>query len=102
MKFVLIGDPAVRLAYPEFGTKTLKINSNIVVDDIYDTINALSQVKIEGIVTDENNNQMLDFQGIMYPTVYDKKVEIETLPPAEPPNPLPERGRVRACAPSTT
>lgn len=79
MKFVLIGDPAVRLAYPEFGTKTLKINSNIVVDDIYDTINALSQVKIEGIVTDENNNQMLDFQGIMYPTVYDKKVEIETL-----------------------
>jgi len=78
-KFVLLGDPAVRLAYPEFETKTVKINSNIVVDDVYDTINALSQVKVEGIVTDANNNKLSDFQGIMYPTVYDKKVEIETL-----------------------
>ena len=32
-KFILIGDPAVRLAYPENNTKTIKINSNIIIEN---------------------------------------------------------------------
>jgi hypothetical protein len=78
-KFVLLGDPAIRLAYPEHVAKTVKINSRYVVDGQYDTINALSQVKVEGIVTDDSGQKITDFNGLMYPTVYDKKVEIETL-----------------------
>ncbi|PLX05611.1 MAG: hypothetical protein C0598_14125 [Marinilabiliales bacterium] len=78
-KFVLIGDPAVRLAYPEFNAETVKINSEFVVDDVYDTINALSHVKVEGDVLDEDGNLLSDFNGLLYPTVYDKKVEVETL-----------------------
>ena len=79
MKFVLLGDPAVRLAYPEYQTETLKINSQIVVQDTYDTIKALSKVVVEGIVVDDEGNKITDYDGLLYPTVYDKKVEIETL-----------------------
>ena len=78
-KFVLLGDPAVRLAYPEHNAKTVKINSNIVVEDKYDTLRALSKVTVEGIITDYNGNKLSDYDGLLFPTVYDKKVEIETL-----------------------
>lgn len=78
-KFVLLGDPAVRLAYPEFNAETVKINSKVVVEEEYDTINALSRVIIEGIVTDYDGEKISDYNGLLYPTVYDKKVEIETL-----------------------
>ncbi len=78
-KFILLGDPAVRLAYPEYNTETIKINSNIVIEDNYDTLKALSRVVVEGIVTDDNGNKLSDYNGLLFPTVYDKKVEIETL-----------------------
>jgi len=78
-KFVLLGDPAVRLAYPEYDTKTTKINSNIVVEDKYDTIKALSKVRVEGMIVDAEGNKITNYDGILYPRVYDKKVEIETL-----------------------
>ena len=78
-KFVLLGDPAVRLAYPEFNAETVKINSKIVVEGEYDTINALSRVLIKGVVMDYNGDKLSDYNGLLYPTVYDKKVEIETL-----------------------
>jgi len=79
MKFVLLGDPAVRLAYPEHTAVTTKINSNIVIEDEYDTINALSKVVVEGIITDADGNKLSTYDGLLFPTVYDKKVEIETL-----------------------
>lgn len=78
-KFILLGDPAVRLAYPEHNAETIKVNSKFVVDYEYDTINALSKVVIEGIVTDYNGEKLSDYNGLIFPTVYDKKVEIETL-----------------------
>ena len=78
-KFVLLGDPALRLAYPEYNAETVKINSNIVVEDNYDTLRALSKVLVEGIITDYNGNKLSDYNGLLFPTVYDKKVEIETL-----------------------
>ena len=78
-KFVLLGDPAIRLAYPEYEAVTEKINSHFVVEGSFDTLNALSNVKVDGYVADDNNNKLSDFNGIIYPTVYDKKVEIETL-----------------------
>lgn len=78
-KFVLLGDPAVRLAYPEYNTETIKINSNIVVDDNYDTLNALSKVVVQGVITNDDGNKLSNYNGLLFPTVYDKQVEIETL-----------------------
>lgn len=78
-KFILIGDPALRLAYPEYNANTLKINSKFVVDDEYDTIHALSRVVVEGNVSDNNGVKLSDYNGLLFPTVYDKKVKIVTL-----------------------
>ncbi len=77
-KFVLIGDPACRMAYPEYIAETVRINSNIVVSDEYDTIRALQLVKVEGIVTDDEGTKLTDFNGELFSSVYDKKVEIQT------------------------
>jgi len=77
-KFILIGDPALKLAYPDFEAKTLKINQHVVVEDEYDTIRALQHVTIEGEVVDEDNNLVNDFNGFVYPTVFDKKTLVMT------------------------
>jgi hypothetical protein len=77
-KFILIGDPALQLAYTEHWAETIKINDKLVVEDVPDTLQALSKVTIEGIVTDRQGNQLLDFNGLAFPTVYDKYSEIET------------------------
>jgi len=68
--FVLLGDPALKLAYPEF---------NVVTTLIPDTFKALSKVTIEGYIADLDGNLMTDFNGIIYPTVFDKPTNITTL-----------------------
>ena len=77
-KFLLLGDPALQMAYTEHTAKTIKINSNIVVEDYPDTIQALSMVTIEGIVTDENDELLSDFNGVLYPKIFDKASQIQT------------------------
>ena len=77
-KFILIGDPAQKLAYPDFEANTLKINQHVVVDNEYDTLRALQHVSVEGNIVDANNNPIADFNGTIYPTVYDKKSSVMT------------------------
>lgn len=69
-KFTLIGDPSMTLSYPEYNVVTTKINGNIITTS--DTIKALEEVTIEGEVRDETGNLMTDFNGTIYPTLYDK------------------------------
>lgn len=78
MKFLLVGDPACKMAYPKYKTETVAINSNIVTIDEPDTISALQLVKIEGAVVDEAGNKLNDFNGEMFSSVYDKKTQILT------------------------
>ncbi len=77
-KFILLGDPALELAYPDYGVQTMYINQNLVVEDQYDTIRALEKVRVEGTVVDENGNPLNSFNGTLFPTVYDKFSEIQT------------------------
>ncbi|MFY0674753.1 MAG: type IX secretion system sortase PorU [Bacteroidia bacterium] len=77
--FTLLGDPTIRLAYPKYRVKTLSINGNDASLEIIDTVQALSKVSITGMVTDVNGNKLTDFNGIVYPTVFDKTDTIRTL-----------------------
>ena len=70
-KFVLLGDPALTLNYPEANVLTTHIN-NVPVDQPHDTLKALSVVTISGEVQDDQGQVMTDFNGVIYPTVYDK------------------------------
>lgn len=72
--FTLLGDPMLPLALPKYNVKTISIN-NKPINNFADTIKALSKVTFIGHVLDENNNLMSGFNGIVYPTVFDKESE---------------------------
>lgn len=78
-KFALIGDPAMVLAVPRYGVSTTKINTHDVADGIADTLRALQRVTIEGVVVDDNGQPMTNFNGVVYPTIYDKTASVTTL-----------------------
>lgn len=77
--FSLLADPALSLNYPEYNVATTTINQAAVNALQKDTISALSQVTIQGEIRDKNGNLLTDFNGIVYPTVYDKSAKISTL-----------------------
>lgn len=70
--FVVIGDPAITLSQPKFSVKTSKING-VTATEFADTIGATGLVTIEGTILDENGNPASNFNGTVYPSVYDKR-----------------------------
>ena len=77
-KFSLLGDPSMRLSVPLLNVETSKVNG-ISVSEFSDTLKALEQVTIEGIITDQNNQFVSDYNGIVYPTIFDKESTLRTL-----------------------
>ncbi len=76
LSFGLFGDPALRLHYP---------NNLVMTDSILeigggktDTIRALSEVQVYGHIADYGENELEDFNGTMYITLYDKEVTLYT------------------------
>lgn len=76
--FSLLGDPAIKLHYPKNKILTTSING-LTIQAVTDTLKALSKVTITGIVTNENGVKLPNFNGIIYPTVLDKKTELSTI-----------------------
>lgn len=74
--FHLLGDPALTLAYPEMNVVTNKINSKIVDTTRIDSLTALSKITISGFIADKNGNKLTSFNGLVYPTVFDKEQNI--------------------------
>ncbi len=73
--FVLLGDPSMRLAYPQIETVITKI----MVDDKESTqFTALSKATILGEVQDKNLLQS-NFNGTVYISVLDKAYKVSTL-----------------------
>ena len=70
-KFVLLGDPALKMAYPKLNVVTSDITS--------DTLMALSEVTISGEVQFADGTLASDFNGLVFPTVFDKPSEVMTL-----------------------
>ena len=68
----------MRLAYPEYNVVTSTIN-NVPVGGSLDTLNALDRVTVTGFVADLSNQKLTDFNGVIYPTVYDKLADLTTL-----------------------
>ena len=78
-KFALLGDPSSKLTIPVFQISTTTINGNPVTESSSDTLKALQKVTIQGQVQDENNNLLSDFNGQIFPTVFDKAITLSTL-----------------------
>lgn len=77
-KFVLVGDPAISLNYPEYNVVTTTVNGEPLGANT-DTLKALAKATITGEVRDHNNNIMSDFNGEVSVTIFDKPQELVTL-----------------------
>ena len=75
-KFTLLGDPALRLAFPTLKVKTTSINSQVPSAD---TLKALNLYTIKGEVTDASGNRLINFNGNVYPVIFDKTQQVQTL-----------------------
>lgn len=78
-KFSLIGDPALRLAIPEFEVRPELINGQPIANVANDTIEALSLVRMSGSLRDLNGQKMSDFNGILRASIFDKPTQRQTL-----------------------
>jgi hypothetical protein len=76
--FNLIGDPALRIALPELNVFTDSINGHNSSTYV-DTLKALSKITIKGHLADNSGTILSNYNGILYPTIFDKKKKIKTL-----------------------
>ncbi|WP_405565536.1 type IX secretion system sortase PorU [Polaribacter sp. Asnod6-C07] len=72
------GDPAMKLAIPEPNIRITKMN-DVDVTQSLDTIKALSKVKFEGVITDDVNAVLNNFNGTLSTTIFDKSIDKTTL-----------------------
>ena len=77
-KFILLGDPAMTLSFPKYNVETSSINGRIV-SAIPDTLKALQKFTIVGRITDALGNTTNNFNGTVYPIVFDKPAVVTTL-----------------------
>ena len=65
-----MGDPALALAYPKH---------QVHFTQVPDTLRSLDRVVVKGFVGDAAGNVLSDFNGVVVPTVFDKKATVTTL-----------------------
>lgn len=76
-KFLLLGDPAMQLAFPEHRIKITGIERMAVSGA--DTLRASRSYSLEGDVQDGAGNRLRDFNGMMSVVLYDKARTVQTL-----------------------
>jgi hypothetical protein len=77
--FHLLGDPALVLAYPEHRVMTTMVNGRQIDSNTMDTLSALAKVTVSGFVADQAGNKISNFNGVVYPSVFDKEQEVVSL-----------------------
>lgn len=78
--FVLLGDPALRLALPGYNIVTDSING-VPAGDFSDTLHANSRLEVTGHIESYHSagTVMTDFNGTIFPVLYDKPSMVTTL-----------------------
>ena len=79
MSIALIGDPALRLSQPTNRVKVTHINATPVDDTSDVTAEVLSRVTVSGEIQDADGQLVSDFDGTIYPVVYDREMRTTTL-----------------------
>lgn len=68
--FSLMGDPALELAYP---------SERVYLTQVPDTMRSLDEVVVRGYVGNAQGDTLTDFNGVVVPTVFDKRASVTTL-----------------------
>ncbi|MDZ7738613.1 MAG: type IX secretion system sortase PorU [Bacteroidales bacterium] len=77
--FTLLGDPALRLAYPWHGRVVTDSINGVSINEVSDTIKALSDITVSGHISDNSGRLIDSFNGLVYTALYDKEYEMTTL-----------------------
>ncbi|MFT6749469.1 MAG: hypothetical protein ACJAQ1_001417, partial [Flavobacterium sp.] len=72
------GDPAMKLAVPKPNVRITKMNGNDITQPL-DTLKALAKVSFEGVVVNDADVVLTDFNGSLSTTVFDKSLNKTTL-----------------------
>ena len=76
LQYVLLGDPALRLKYPRYTFKVEKINGCDTSSP--QQVSAGSVLNVEGCVVTRDGRVADDFNGVLYSTLFDSAVDVET------------------------
>jgi len=76
-KFTLLGDPAMRLAFPKNQVQMTAINGQAATGK--DSLKALGKYQVSGKITDGTGNTLTNFQGVVETILYDKAQSVKTL-----------------------
>jgi len=78
VRFLLIGDPALTLSYPDFKAEITEING---LPASGDTVNfrALDNITIKGVILSHSGEKATDFNGSLSATILDSRRTIKTL-----------------------
>ncbi len=77
--FSLLADPAMELAIPKYEVITTHINDSIIGSQLVDSLKAFAQIKLKGEVRKPDNTLASDFNGFVYPTIFDKFLNYQSL-----------------------
>ncbi len=77
--FTLLGDPALKLAFPWKGNIITDSVNDVPVEGYPDSLKALSRIKIAGHIENHRGEMMNSFTGIVSPVVLDKAGKVRTL-----------------------
>ena len=79
MKYMLIGDPAMRAAYPANRVVVDKINGQPCTDgSTFPEVAARQEVTVSGYLTDASGTRLNGFNGLLNTTVYDSEMSVTT------------------------
>lgn len=78
LSFILVGNPALKLASPSYTATITRVNDRLV-SAVIDTFKALQRVTVEGEIKNEEGVLAADFTGVIHPTVLDASTLVKTL-----------------------
>jgi hypothetical protein len=79
LNFVLLGDPALILNYPEYRIVLENVNGEEIPKTGVLNFKALDNVVLEGVIVDETGEKISDFNGDFLTTVFDSRQTISSL-----------------------
>jgi hypothetical protein len=77
--FTLLGDPALKLAFPWHGNIITDSINEVSVSGNIDSLKALSLISIAGHIEDRKGELMSTFNGVVSPIIFDKAGQIKTM-----------------------
>ncbi|MDR2231724.1 MAG: type IX secretion system sortase PorU [Tannerella sp.] len=78
LRFTLIGDPALTLAFPDYRINITEINGEAVSNKEFN-FRALESISVKGEILAPDGEKASDFDGMIYSTVTDSRQTITTL-----------------------